>query len=172
MYLGFRVDVPTPQTARAPPSLGVRRRPSGRRRAPRVAPRTGPPGDQRAGAAPAGAAEVGDRPLLRARPRRAPANRLHRKGTNGVCINGVTAEEPGTERDSDAFQSKSSPKRDAKHRCPARFASCVWIGKGRMRSALIGSLQITCFFDRDFLGAPVNLLLSSQNCQGVPFSPS
>ena len=25
------------------------------------------------------------------------------------------------------------------------------------------------FFDRDFLGTPVNLLLSSQKCQGVPF---
>ena len=28
------------------------------------------------------------------------------------------------------------------------------------------------FFDRDFLGTPVNLLSSSQKCQGVPFSRS
>ena len=27
------------------------------------------------------------------------------------------------------------------------------------------------FFDRDCLGTPVNLLSSSQKCQGVPFSP-
>ena len=28
------------------------------------------------------------------------------------------------------------------------------------------------FFQRDFLGAPVNQFLSSQKCQGVPFFPS
>ena len=27
------------------------------------------------------------------------------------------------------------------------------------------------FWQRDFLGTPVNLLVSSQKCQGVPFSP-
>ena len=44
-------------------------------------------------------------------------------------------------------------------------------GKGQMGSALKGSLQFSCFFDRNFLGTHVNLLLSSQKCQGVPFSP-
>ena len=43
-------------------------------------------------------------------------------------------------------------------------------GKGQMGSALMGSLQITYLFDRDFWVTPVDLLLSSQNCQGVPFS--
>ena len=45
--------------------------------------------------------------------------------------------------------------------------------KGHMGSALMGSLHILCLFDRgrDFLGSLVNLLLSSQKCQGVPFSP-
>ena len=37
--------------------------------------------------------------------------------------------------------------------------------------ALMGSLQMFMFFDRDFSGTPVNLLLYSQKCQGVPFSP-
>ena len=46
----------------------------------------------------------------------------HRKGTNGVSTNGVTAN--------------------------------------------------LMFFDRDFSGTPVNLLLSSQKCQGVSFSPN
>ena len=32
-----------------------------------------------------------------------------------------------------------------------------------------GVTVICMFFDRDFLGTPVNLLLSSQKCQGVPF---
>ena len=45
------------------------------------------------------------------------------------------------------------------------------VGKGRMGSALMGSLQISCFWQRDFLGTPINLLLYSQKCQGVPFSP-
>ena len=40
-----------------------------------------------------------------------------------------------------------------------------------MGSALMGSLRISCFFDRDFLATLVNLLLAYQNCQGVPFSP-
>ena len=46
------------------------------------------------------------------------------------------------------------------------------LGKGQMGSALMGPLRISCFFDRGtFLDTPVNLLLSSQKCQGVPFSP-
>ena len=40
-----------------------------------------------------------------------------------------------------------------------------------MGSALMRSLQSSCFWQRDLLGTPVNLLLSSQKCQGVPFSP-
>ena len=41
--------------------------------------------------------------------------------------------------------------------------------KGQMGSAQMGSLQfLLSFFDRNFLGTPVNLLLSSQKCQGVP----
>ena len=43
------------------------------------------------------------------------------------------------------------------------------IGKGQMGSALMGSLHFL-FFDRNFLGTPVNLLLSPQKCQGVLFS--
>ena len=43
------------------------------------------------------------------------------------------------------------------------------VGKGQMRSALI--IANLLFFDRDLLGTPVNLLLPSQKCQGVPFSP-
>ena len=47
----------------------------------------------------------------------------------------------------------------------------TYIGKGQMRSALMVSLQNSVFLfrQRDFLGTPVNLLLSSQKCQGVPF---
>ena len=52
-----------------------------------------------------------------------------------------------------------------------RFSSCAYFGKGQMGSALMGSLQISCFLT-DFLGTPVNLLLCSQKCQGVPFSPN
>ena len=40
-----------------------------------------------------------------------------------------------------------------------------------MGSAQVGSPRISCFFDRDFWGTPVNLLLSPKKCQGVPFSP-
>ena len=36
----------------------------------------------------------------------------------------------------------------------------------------MGSLRILCLLtEGTFWGAPVNLLLSSQKCQGVPFSP-
>ena len=46
------------------------------------------------------------------------------------------------------------------------------LGQGQMGSALRGSLQISCFLtEGPFLGIPLNLLLSSQKCQGVPFSP-
>ena len=46
------------------------------------------------------------------------------------------------------------------------------VGKGQMGSALMGSLQISCFVDTgDFWGTPVKLLVFSQKCQGVPFSP-
>ena len=59
--------------------------------------------------------------------------------------------------------------------CPTRWGGgCGQFGKGQMGSALTGSLQIPCFFlflKRDLLGTPVNLLLPSQKCQGVPFSP-
>ena len=53
-------------------------------------------------------------------------------------------------------------------------AAGAGLGEGRMGSALLGSLQCSCFltgklFGCYFLGAPVNLLLSSQKCQGVPF---
>ena len=54
----------------------------------------------------------------------------------------------------------------------AARAGLALVGKGQMGSALMGSLQIFLFFDRGtFLGTPVNLLLSPQKCQGVPFSP-
>ena len=43
---------------------------------------------------------------------------------------------------------------------------------GQMWSALMGSLQISCCLTGTFGGTPVNLLLFSQKCQGVPFSPS
>ena len=36
----------------------------------------------------------------------------------------------------------------------------------------MGSLRFSCFWQRDFLGSPVNLLLYSEKCQGVPFSQS
>ena len=40
-----------------------------------------------------------------------------------------------------------------------RSPSCFWvgaaIGKGQMGSALMGSLQISCFWQRDFLGIPI-----------------
>ena len=40
-----------------------------------------------------------------------------------------------------------------------------------MGSALMGSLQMLCSFDGGaFWGTPGNLLLSSQKCQGIPFS--
>ena len=49
-------------------------------------------------------------------------------------------------------------------------------GEGQMGSALIGSalmgsLRTSRFLTEGLLGTPVNLLLSSQTCQGVPFSP-
>ena len=34
-----------------------------------------------------------------------------------------------------------------------------------------GHCKFVVFVDRDLLGTPVNLRLSSQKCQGVPFSP-
>ena len=40
-----------------------------------------------------------------------------------------------------------------------------------MGSALMGSLQASRFLTEVLLGAPFNLLLSSEKCQGVPFSP-
>ena len=44
-------------------------------------------------------------------------------------------------------------------------------GRGQLGSALMGTLQILLFLT-DFLGTPVNLLVSSQKCQGVPFPQS
>ena len=41
----------------------------------------------------------------------------------------------------------------------------------QMGSALLGSLEMLCFLTGTFGVLPVNLLLSSQKCQGVPFSP-
>ena len=49
---------------------------------------------------------------------------------------------------------------------------CPVLGKEQMGSALMGSLQISFFWQRDFLGTPVNRLLFSQKCQGVPFFPN
>ena len=49
--------------------------------------------------------------------------------------------------------------------------SRLWLGKAEMGKALIGSPHLFVFFDRGFLGAPVSLLLFSQKCQVVPFSP-
>ena len=47
-----------------------------------------------------------------------------------------------------------------------------WLfGKGQMGWALMGVTANFMFFDRDFWGAPIKLLVSSQKCQGVPFSP-
>ena len=47
------------------------------------------------------------------------------------------------------------------------------IRKGTMGSALMGSLQISCFGRGTFWALPlINLCLYSQNCQGVPFSPT
>ena len=46
----------------------------------------------------------------------------------------------------------------------------VVFGKGLMGSALMGSLHfLFVFWQRDLLGTPVNLFLSSQKCQGTPF---
>ena len=50
------------------------------------------------------------------------------------------------------------------------YAQSPYFGNGQMGSALMGSLQIS-YFSTDLLGTPVNLLLSSQKCQVVPFSP-
>ena len=49
--------------------------------------------------------------------------------------------------------------------------------KGQMGFALMGSPQwghcrFHVFFQRNFLGTPVYLLLCFQNCQGVPFAPN
>ena len=45
------------------------------------------------------------------------------------------------------------------------------VGKGHLGSALMGSLQISCFSAEGLFEYPrVKLLLSSQKCQGVPFS--
>ena len=57
---------------------------------------------------------------------------------------------------------------------PQLDATCDWdqaFGKGQMGSALMGSLQIPSFDRGIFVGTPVDLRLSSQKCQGVPFSP-
>ena len=53
-----------------------------------------------------------------------------------------------------------------------RLCSHAALAQGQMGSALMGSLQISCFLTEWlFWGTPVNLCLSSQKCQGVPFSP-
>ena len=47
-------------------------------------------------------------------------------------------------------------------------------GKARKGTNGVSTDGVTAnvmFFDRDFLVAPVNLLLSPQKCQGLPFSP-
>ena len=46
------------------------------------------------------------------------------------------------------------------------------LGKGQMGSALMGSLQILCFWQRDFLGTPVNLLVFSPKVTGRTFFPN
>ena len=55
------------------------------------------------------------------------------------------------------------------HRAQQPHARAHVFGNGRGGSALMGSLRLSCFWQRGFLGTPVNLLLSSQKCQGVPF---
>ena len=55
----------------------------------------------------------------------------------------------------------------------SRASRCVSLGKGQngVSTNEMGSLQLSCFGRKDFLGTPVNLLLSPPKCQGVPFSP-
>ena len=50
--------------------------------------------------------------------------------------------------------------------------TCRAFGKGQMGSALMGSLQISLFLQRDFLGTPVNLLLSPQSAWEYLFPQS
>ena len=51
----------------------------------------------------------------------------------------------------------------------------MYIEASRNGTNGVSTNGVTAFFvvfcQRDFLGTPVNLLLSSQKCQGVPFSP-
>ena len=56
--------------------------------------------------------------------------------------------------------------------CPFWLGSDPLSGKGQMGSATMGSLQIICFRQKDCWGTSVNLLASSQKCQGVPVCPS
>ena len=52
---------------------------------------------------------------------------------------------------------------------------CRGMGSSRKGANGVSTKRVTafcCFFgQRDFLVTPVNLLLSTQKCQGVPFSP-
>ena len=53
----------------------------------------------------------------------------------------------------------------------ARHGTHPELGKGQIGSALLGSLQMLCLLTEAlFFGAPVDLLLYSKTCQGVPFS--
>ena len=62
---------------------------------------------------------------------------------------------------------------DQLHDWAVTFIERGWaFGRGRMGSALIWSLRISCFLGRgNFLGTPVNVPLSLQKCRGAPFSP-
>ena len=51
-------------------------------------------------------------------------------------------------------------------------SSCSLSHSRHIHACARSSLRISCFRQRDFLGTPVNLLLSSQKCQGVLFPQS
>ena len=53
-----------------------------------------------------------------------------------------------------------------------RFVSVSTFGKGLMGSALVGSLQISCFWQRDFLVTPVNLLYLPKSARACLFPQS
>ena len=90
-----------------------------------------------------------------------------RRGTNGVSTN--VRKHKGTRKREYARAHNATP-----HVCPATFLMFVqrYPRKGTNGVSTNGVTAIFVLFDRgNFLGTPVDLLLSSHTCQGVPFSP-
>ena len=67
-----------------------------------------------------------------------------------------------------------SPQTPGAHEVTSLGSRFMWAlsWKGTNGVSTNGVTANCMFFDRDLLGTPVHLLLSSQRCHGVPFSPN